>query len=58
MPTIRIKFSSYVVYRIDGKINYITRGVRVAQNVEWIDPTLAGELIMRTQTLPDENIYH
>lgn len=56
MSTIRIKFASYVVYRINGKTSYIPRGDRVAPNVEWIDSTLAGELMGKTQTLPGENI--
>lgn len=56
MSTIRIKFASYVVYSINGKTSYIPRGDRVAQNIEWTDSNLAGELMVRTQTLPDENI--
>lgn len=29
------------------KPDNVTRGDRAAQNIDWIDPALAGELIMR-----------
>lgn len=55
MPTIKSKSPGYVAYKINEKTWYAPRGDRA---VEWIDPTLAGELNMRTQTLPHVNINH
>lgn len=49
---------TYVIFRIKVKTWCISRGDRVVQNVEWIDPALASELIVRIQTLPDININH
>ena len=58
MPTIKSKFPYDFADRINGKTGYTHRGNRTVQNVEWIDPTLFGEVIMRTYTLPDVNINH
>ena len=58
MPTLERKILSYVVDRINGKIWSVVRGDGVIQNVEWIDPVSACELIVRTHTLPDVNINH
>lgn len=55
---IKSKFSCCVAYKINEETWYIPRGDRVVQDVEWIDPTLPEELIVRAQMLPDINIKH
>lgn len=43
MPTVKSKSPNDVAYRIKGKTWCISRGDRVIENVEWIDPSVAGE---------------
>lgn len=52
MPTIESKFPSYMGYKINGKTWYALRWDRTVQNVEQIDPALAGESVLVSQTLP------
>ena len=58
MTSVKSKFTGYIVYRIKGNAWCSPRGEGVGQKVEWIDPGLVGELIVRTQALPDININH
>lgn len=50
MSTLKRKFPCDFADRINGKTGYTHRGNRSVQNVEWINPTLFGEVIMRTHT--------
>lgn len=58
MLAIKSKFPGDIASKINGKAWYAPRGDRVVQNIKWTDPALGGELIVRTQTLPDVNINH